>query len=208
MEQNMAKITNRQWIDDRLNSQGKSMSSLARFMEIDKSAITRLLAGDRQLKTEEAAKIAQFIGSTLPEVLEQTDLAMSMDNQAARIALDAEIDENGSMKVIDGDALPTDTIKRAQAAMRPHGDNFRTALVRARSGPMAILDDSIVLFGEGKPLNGAIGFLAICQMVSGAHIMARIDRARKTGEATVIDVHGKQCDVVLKSAAPILAIIP
>lgn len=77
------------------------------------------------------------------------------------------------------------------------------------SGPLAFLDDAIVLFGHTEGVErAAIGVLAICRSHQGEQIIAKIDRARKTGEARVVCVDGKIKEFALETATPVIAIIP
>jgi transcriptional regulator with XRE-family HTH domain len=205
----MAKINDKQWFLSSLESKKRSMRKLAEFMILDVSAVSRIFDGKRQLKTEEAAKMAQFLSVSIAEVMERTDLGVRIDGPSSPIPLAAIISKDGNMKAAqEASVLPMDAAERAQAAMRPHRGKITAAQIRARSGPIAFLDDAIVLFGDSQSLTGVAGIMAICQPLSGNEFLARIERARKTGEASVVDVHGKQREVELKSIAPVLAIIP
>ena len=65
-------------------------------------------------------------------------------------------------------------------------------------------DDAVVLFDPTCRVdNDAIGSLAICRKMDGEQVLVRVERARKTGEATV------RCaaDVTLDTAAPVIAVI-
>jgi hypothetical protein len=55
----------------------------------------------------------------------------------------------------------------------------------------------------------AIGTLAICRTRDGSkQSLARLTRARKTGEATIQRATGEASEVVLETAAPVIAVIP
>ena len=54
----------------------------------------------------------------------------------------------------------------------------------------------------------SIGTLSICRSHAGDEIIAKIERARKTGEARVISADGKIREFDLQTATPVLAIIP
>lgn len=56
-----------QWIINALNrNPEKTRSGIARALNVDKSAVTRLLAGERLLKFHEAQKIAEYLEIQLP----------------------------------------------------------------------------------------------------------------------------------------------
>ncbi|MDP1731074.1 MAG: helix-turn-helix transcriptional regulator [Devosia sp.] len=50
------------WFFARLHASKKSMRALARYLELDASAVSRMLSGTRQMKVEEEDKIARFLG--------------------------------------------------------------------------------------------------------------------------------------------------
>lgn len=59
----------KEWIRDRLHRIGRSQAELARHLDLDASAVSRLVKGERQLKGAEAAAIAGFLACPLHEVL-------------------------------------------------------------------------------------------------------------------------------------------
>lgn len=127
--------------------------------------------------------------------------------------LAAAINEKGVLERIkEPKPLPQPIIDRANAAisLRETGNGrILAAQIRAMAGPLAFLDDAVVLFGHTEGVErAAIGVLAICRSQQGEQIIAKIDRARKTGEARVICVDGKVKEFALDTATPVIAIIP
>ncbi|MBW7851735.1 MAG: helix-turn-helix transcriptional regulator [Rhodospirillales bacterium] len=59
----------RQWFRDRLHALGRTQAELARQLDLDASAVTRLLKGERQLKGAEAARLAALLECGVDEVL-------------------------------------------------------------------------------------------------------------------------------------------
>ncbi|MCI5050268.1 MAG: helix-turn-helix domain-containing protein [Rickettsiales bacterium] len=57
------------YLRDLLIEHGKTQTELAQILERDKSAITNLLQGKRQLKADEVVKISQFLNVSVDEVL-------------------------------------------------------------------------------------------------------------------------------------------
>ena len=57
-----------QWFHQQLEGRGASVRGLARFMNIDASAVSRMLKGERKMSAEEQDKIADFLGLGLDEV--------------------------------------------------------------------------------------------------------------------------------------------
>ncbi len=72
-----------------------------------------------------------------------------------------------------------------------------------------MFDDAVILFTATEAVeNDAIGSLAICRSYDGDQFLAKIDRARKTGEARIVTISGKTKEVVLQTASVVLAIMP
>lgn len=59
----------KEWIREHLQRLGRSQLDLARHLELDASAVSRLVKGERHLKGHEARGIAEFFGCSVDEVL-------------------------------------------------------------------------------------------------------------------------------------------
>lgn len=139
---------------------------------------------------DEAVAIARFLGAPVSEVLSHAGISVDLDGQPTRIVLAAVIVETGAIeRLTEPRPLPQNWIDKAQAAIKPHGNGrIVAAQVRAQDGPLAIWDDAVVLFGHTDTVeHNAIGALSICRMMNGEQLLAKIERARKTGEARVLD---------------------
>lgn len=201
----------KQWFMDCLQDQKKSVRGLARYMELDPSAVSRMLSGERRMRMEEAGSIARFLAAPVSEVLAHAGFSVDIDGIPSRIVLAAIITSTGAIERLpDPRPLPQSVIERAHAAIRPHGNGkFIAAQVRASDGPLAVWDDAVFLFGHTENVDhAAIGEMAICRLMSGEQMLAKIERARKTGEAQVLDVSGHSREVILDTATRVLAIIP
>lgn len=201
------------WFTKKLSETNKSMRGLAKHLEVDVSAVSRMFAGTRKMKMNEASAIAAFLGAPVNEVLKHAGVSVDLDGQPTRIMLAAAINEKGQLERLDHPSpLPQAIIDRANAAISLKSGDGRilAAQVRALQGPLAFLDDAVILFGHTEGVErGAIGVLAICRLQKGGEqIIAKIDRARKTGEARVITVDGKSKEITLDTATPVIAIIP
>ncbi|EUB96096.1 helix-turn-helix domain protein [Rhizobium sp. CF080] len=56
------------WFYDKLAEKGSSLRDMARFMELDPSAVSRMLNGERKMSAEEQDRISAFLGLDLNEV--------------------------------------------------------------------------------------------------------------------------------------------
>lgn len=202
----------KQWFLDRLAEGNKSLRGMARHLGIDVSAMSRMLSGSRRMKTEEANQIAVFLGVPITEVLVRAGAAVKENIAPANIMLAATIDERGIVqKLSDPKPLPQAVIERAQASISAEkSTNIVGAQIRATAGPLSVMDDAVVLYiGDAEGVDpAAIGLLSICRARDGEVFFAKIERARKTGEARVIGANGEAREVFLVAATPVLAMIP
>lgn len=202
------------WFTKKLEENNKSMRGLAKHLEIDVSAVSRMIAGTRKMKMQEASAIAHFLGTPVAEVLKHAGVSVDLDGVPTRIMLAAAINGKGQLERLkDPKPLPQAIIDRAHAAITLHAQagngRILAAQIRATQGLLAFLDDAIVLFGHSEGVERtAFGTLAICRSQAGEQIIAKIESARKTGEARVVCIDGKVKEIALDTATPVIAIIP
>jgi DNA-binding transcriptional regulator YdaS (Cro superfamily) len=202
---------NKEWFFKALEANQKSVRGLARHLDVDPSAVSRMLSGHRKMKADEAGSIARFLSVPVTEVMKHAGApAGAPEIMLSRIKLTGTINEAGRMESLGEErSLPQSVLAQAQAAIAGLEGVIMAAQIRASTGPLAILDDALVLFKASKNVeNAAIGSIAICRTADGADLMAKVERARKTGEARVIDITGAEIDIDLRSAAPVIAILP
>lgn len=206
----MSQTIDKDWFFQQLEEKNKSVRGLARHLEIDASAVSRMLNGQRRMKMEEANRIAVFLGAPIKEVLAHAGVAIDLDGQPTRILLAATIDEEGYLhRLNDPRPLPQSVIERAQAAIGKRNSKVIAAQIRAEKGPLAVMDDAVVLFVATDIVEpAAIGALSICRTKKGEQFFGRVERARKTGEAFCTCPTGTAGETILTTAAPVLAIIP
>lgn len=199
------------WFLNILEERNQSVRGLARHMEIDASAVSRMFSGERRMKMEEANLIALFLGVSVKEVLQHAGVAIDNDGQPSRILLVATINEMGNLETLKSPhPLPQAIIDRAHAAISGAGNGkVIAAQVRAADGPLALFDDAVILFKHSDTFDPAtIGSLAIVRTAEHGLGLARILKARKTGEATVHGVRGTKGEVDILTSTSVIAIIP
>lgn len=204
-------VVDKEWFFERLSERKQSLRSLAKHMDLDPSAVSRMLSGQRKMQMEEAGAIASFLRAPVSEVLRHAGVALDIQGQPSRVVLAATITQNGVVdRLTEPRPLPPNLIERAQAALDPRGNTrIIAAQVRAPKGPLAMWDDAVVLFGYTETVEpAAIGVLSVCRLMSGEQILAKIERARKTGEAKIIGLDHEPREVMLDTATPVLAVIP
>lgn len=208
----MTQEVDKAWFLTKLEDQKLSVRGLARQMGVDPSAISRTLSGERRMQMDEAKQIAHFLRVPVAEVMRHAGVSVDLDGMPTRIMLAAVIGEDGTLdRLKEPRALPQGVIEKAQAAISRAGNGqVIAAQIRAQKGPLAIWDDAVVLFRPTETVeHDAIGTLSICRSRdSGRQYLARLTRARKTGEATVQRATGDANETMLDTAAPVLAVIP
>lgn len=200
------------WFHSQLQQRRLSLRGLAKHMDIDPSAVSRMFSGQRKMQLEEAQQIAAFLRVAVADVLQHAGASIDLDGVPTQVVLAATIDENGIVQRLkEPRPLPASVIERAHSAInaQPQGSSVIAAQVRAIEGPLAMLDDCVVLFGHTDTIDQrAVGTLSICRSNDGEQFIAKIEHARKTGEARVISAAKKPRDVSLDTATPVIAIIP
>jgi len=208
----MTQTVDKAWFLSRLEDQRLSVRGLARDMGIDASAVSRMLSGQRKMQMDEAKQIAHFLRVPVAEVMRHAGVSVDLDGMPTRIMLAATIDQTGHMeRMKEPRPLPQAIIEKVQAAISRAGNGqIIAAQIRATTGPLAIWDDAVVLFKPTEVVeHDAIGTLAICRTRdNGKQAMVRLTRARKTGEATIQRATGDTAEVMLETAAPVIAVIP
>jgi len=199
------------WFKDRLADRKKSTRGLARHLDIDPASASRMLNGQRKMSMEEAQKIAIFLGLPLGEVMRHTGIQMDGDGQPSRIVLAAMIGENGKLERLpEPRPLPHSVIEKATLALGlGYNQQVIAAQVRAPNGPLNLWDDAVILFTVAETVEPlAVSALSIVRLRDGSQYLAKVDKARKTGEADITTAAGKMNDVILETATPIIALIP
>ncbi|CAN7361335.1 helix-turn-helix domain-containing protein [Neorhizobium sp. LjRoot104] len=56
------------WFHEKLAEKGSSLRDMARFMELDPSAVSRMLSGERKMSADEQDQISAFLGIDLDEI--------------------------------------------------------------------------------------------------------------------------------------------
>lgn len=194
------------WFVDRLARNGKSLRALARHLGVDASSMSRMLAGKRAMKMSEASDIAAFISSSVEEVLSHAGVSMSqISEQSVKIV--ATIDENGTLSKLRQQSLLPPNLAKNVAGLGG-GREFVAATVRASKGVMSLWDDTVILYSPDSPTQDAAGSLCVVTTDAGKTILAHVLQVRKTLEATLRIANGDTIETTIKSASPVLAIIP
>lgn len=205
-------VIDRDWFVNRLSDKRRSVRGLARHLEVDASAVSRMLSGKRRMKMNEANAIADFLSAPVEEVLKHAGVALDDVGRPTKIILAATINEDGEVERLrEPRVMPSGVVERARSAVLKLGEdnNIIAAQIRASKGPLALWDDAVLLFSATTTMDpAAVGCLSICRIRNGVQVLAHVERARKTGEATLRLPAGEMIDMVIETATPVLAVIP
>lgn len=206
-----AQLIDKEWFFGKLQQNNKSVRGLGRHLDLDASAVSRMLSGKRKMQLEEANSIASFLGVNVNEVLKHSGMSMDGAGSQARIVLAATIDEKGTLQRMPSSRhLPQSVMDRANIAIG-NSTNGRViaAQVRASGGPLSLWDDAVILFQHTDTVDpGAIGCLSICRGKDGNQVLGKVVKSRKTGEATIMGADGKLTEILMETATPVMAILP
>ena len=197
------------WFIGQLELRRKSLRALAKHLDIDASAASRMLSGQRKMKLSEAERIARFLQVPTEEVLRRAGIDID-GIEFSHLLLEATISDEGQLVPITPRPLPSPIVARAQASLglERHG-KMVAAQVRAMTGPLSIWDDAVMIYADTNLIEpAAVGVLSIAKLRDGVTMLGHLEKVRKTGEATVRTADGALHDVVLSSASPVLAVLP
>jgi len=76
-----------EWIKKGLAKSGKSQAGLARALRLDPAQVSRLLSGQRRLKADEIAIVANYLGETPMTVLSAEELELVESYRVADASL-------------------------------------------------------------------------------------------------------------------------
>lgn len=201
---------NKQWFLETLEYKRASQSDLARFLNVDKSALSRMLSGERKMQLHEATSIANFLSVPVSEVLKHAGASVDVAGHPTRILLTSVVNEVGSIERLkEPRQLPQKLIDSANQTTASIPGKIMAAQIRASQGALAVMDDALLLFQPTKiVLQESIGVLSICRLHDGEHILAKIESVRKTGEAHIVRTSGQRQEVILHTSTPVFAILP
>lgn len=213
----------RDWFFERLRERNRSLRGLARHLGLDPAVVSRMLNGKRRMQMTEAAGVATFLGVATSDVLRHVGVEMVLEpaspppQQAAaehpaepgpdeEVEIVAEIGADGGLTATSKRREIVDYIRRGLAAAAPPPERRIGAVVRDEDGPLAMLDDVLVVFHPGThDIDArAAGQLAIVRPSDGgAPFLCRVERARRTGEVTVRRPDGRVEELQASEVAPV-----
>lgn len=190
----------RAWFKAKLKERGETQVKLARYLEVDASAITLLLNGKRRLQLAHAEKIAQFLKVPKAEVLRhvgmdiEQHIASSQDER--RVPIVGRIDTEGTVHLVSQPGtvpVPTSTPSNARA-------------LRMEGG---FAPGGAVVFHPAHDIEiEAIGRLSIVGLHDGGYCLGVPTAAYERGYFNVSLPKSNLDGIEIKTATPVLWIRP
>jgi len=198
------------WFLGKISENNKYLRGLARHLDIDASSASRMFDGKRKMKMEEANAIARFLNVSVQEVLAHIGVSIDVEKEPTNILLASHVSETGELSVMkEPRPLPPQVVERVSQAIRSKNVRVLAAQIRAAKGALRIWDDAVLIFHHTDIVDpAAIGSLSVVRVREGGLFLCHLERARKTGEATLRLPEGGLRDVVLVTATPVIAVIP
>jgi hypothetical protein len=205
----MIEGVDRAWFENLFGGQRGWVAELARIAGVDSPTMSRSLKGERRFKDVELERIARHKKVPVEEVHRHAGYE-GRRGSPPEIRLSATIDATGKVERLKASgSLPPPTRARAEAAVIGHRGTLSAAQVRAGKGALKLWDDAVLVFEESDHIEPtAVGVLSIVRLTDGVRMVGKLDKARKTGEATIHTADGETRQVTIDQASPVLAVVP
>lgn len=202
-----AMTTAKKWFHEKLEANNFSVRKLARSMNLDPSAVSRILSGQRRLTIDEATLLSRLLSTPIEEILTAAGARMPMSNLKSNqtLTIGGWIDSEGKVhwgRPKNGSApLPAFAAKDIKVV------RFQTA---GSGGVYESMDGALAYFRPRESGSGVdsetIGRLALAEDANGANWVAVIRRGYGPGLFNLVAMSGALVaeGVQLKSGTPIV----
>ena len=171
---------NKEWFVGRLQALKISQRKLAKMIDIDPSAVTLMLTGRRNMKTEEVHKIAKIFNVSVAEVMRHAGLDVT--DGVHKVKIKGFIGERSRVtffedEPLDWAAAPADVPK----------DSFCLQVRQPNSS-----NDGWLIFvsGEKTTAQNLIDRPALVELEDGTQMTCLIRRGYKAGTSNLYSLHG------------------
>lgn len=163
----------REWIAEGLKKPGKGKRKLANALDLDPSAVTRILDGSRQIKIHEIPKIAAYLGEMPPGMEGFTSESDETEEDGATVPVKGHVGAGAQAYF-----LPQEVeLDRVEA---PAGSTAQTVALEIRGTSLGELFDRwLVFFDEVQsPVTSAlVGKLCVVGLTDGRVLVKKLKRA-------------------------------
>lgn len=158
------------WFRARLKDARLTQRALAKQLEVDPAQVTNLFAGRRRMRLDEASIIAQFLNTSVEEVLTHAGLPVQSDGKRP-ILLAGYVDNVGEVHIEKGSEVHV----VAPAMLEPG-----TLAVRSRAPDM--LRGALLFFKPSEVVDpAAIGRLAAVRLAQGPWLIRTLQPGVEAG---------------------------
>lgn len=105
------------WFQDRMRAKGMSLRGLAKLMELDHAALSRIFHGHRKVNGEELAQIANLLGAPINEVMARFGLRAPA-SAASAVTLIGTVDSKGEVHPSKGGTMAPPQIPGGAVSVR------------------------------------------------------------------------------------------
>ncbi len=192
------------WFKSRLAEKGQSQAALARYMGLDPAMVSLMLRGKRSMKTSEAARIAQFLGSSVEEIVFRTGADVRGVAGTGAIPMLGQVNEDGQVRIDENSEL-----RISAPADLPEG----CIALRARTfGTSWALLDGWIFFAAYRNemiAPDVVGRLCVVAPKQGGVLLRFVHRGYSPECFNLTGLFGgTQEDVAVEAAAPVVWIRP
>ena len=162
------------WFRAALRARGLSQRQLARQMRLDPSAVSLMLRGRREIRTREAQRLAEVLGTPLSDVLSHSGIRVR-GREGATVALGGWIDGHGAIEF-------GETEERVE---RPPGAPTDSIALVARTlgGPLHYMDRWLLYIDKPRQrVADCVGRLSVVQLEGAERpVLAYVYRGLQVG---------------------------
>lgn len=199
---------NTDWFQTTLQSRGITQRKLAKALDADYGAVSRMLHGRRRMQLDEATEFAKVVGVPLEEVLANAGINLKSVESASAVPVVGWVDASFSIHM--------GAVKGPKTAPAPGFGGKDTGVVRfATAGtPLDALDGALAYYRTGAGSKrgagvdaGATGKLCVVQVAySGEWRLRIVRRGYQAGRYNLALMDGRSAEeeVQLDVALPVL----
>jgi phage repressor protein C with HTH and peptisase S24 domain len=194
----------KQWFQARLRQLGKTQRGLAKHMGLDPSRITEILNQTRGIKIEEAVEMADYLETSLDDLVTRLGSAMADAGRASSLVV-GYVGAGETVFSIDDHAKGSGLYK----IEAPQGEGGGVCVVvRGSSMAPRFKDGEHLGYSrdEGLDLSKCYGRECVVQTKDGRQLVKIVESGNKAGEVTLVSVNATtpiEQNVAVEWVAPV-----
>lgn len=196
----------RAWIERGLAKPGKRKRQLADALNVDPSAVTRILDGTRRVRLDEVSRIAEYLGETPPPLGQEFELE-ELDDDRRTVPVKGYVAAGATAHFLPLDEGELDRVDA------PKGSTDRTVALEIRGDSLGELFDRWIVFFDDvrSPVtDDLLGKLCVVEIEDGRVLVKKLKR-QPNGRFTLLSDSMRQEpieDVAIRWAAQVRGVFP